>query len=350
MSLRWEVGSEFHRMPLPAGRYLPWPAPARWYLLARHGLAALLEMLSSRRRTRLWLPAYFCHDVAAYWRRFANVLYYDDEPRRPHPVWSTLRPAAEDVVLAVNYFGVREPAPWYEWRRQHPCVLVEDHPHDPMAPWARRSRADYAIASLRKTLPVSDGGLLWSPRGLPLPPPPRARGQRGAKLKDAAMDLKAAYLSGDGDQRTKLRFRALQMRGEERLKTAPIAAVIPHSRRFLAKGSPQAWREQRERNVRRLLELLDGWRPAEPLFTRWPRGSVPLGAVLVFRRHAGRDRYRELLRRNNVYCPVHWEAARSSSAAARDLAARILTIPADQRYMPADMDIIASLLLRGADR
>jgi hypothetical protein len=48
-----------------------------------------------------------------------------------------------------------------------------------------------------------------------------------------------------------------------------------------------------------------------------------------------------------VYCPVHWPAPAETEAAVRNLSAKILTIPADQRYTLADMDRVAAIV-RGA--
>ena len=67
------------------------------------------------------------------------------------------------MVVGVNYFGVREAEPWQAWRERTECILVEDHAHDPASAWATTSTADYAFSSLRKTLPVPDGAILWSP-------------------------------------------------------------------------------------------------------------------------------------------------------------------------------------------
>ena len=83
---------------------------------------------------RLWLPDYFCHEVARGWGESAEVLLYEDDPRWDEPRWETLQPEPRDAVIAVNYFGVRTGDPWFEWRREHECVLVEDHAHDPASP------------------------------------------------------------------------------------------------------------------------------------------------------------------------------------------------------------------------
>ena len=60
----WELGGEFHS-PVEAPRpFHPWPRPAVWYALGRHAVEGLVELLRPR---ALWLPDYFCHEVAVGW-------------------------------------------------------------------------------------------------------------------------------------------------------------------------------------------------------------------------------------------------------------------------------------------
>jgi hypothetical protein len=337
---RWEVGGEFHLPVEPPGPHHRWPEDAVWYALGRHALQALLQRLGA---AKLWLPDYFCDEVARGWADLAEVELYEDDPRWPEPRLESLRPARADVVVGVNYFGVRAGEPWQAWRERTECVLVEDHAHDPASAWATTSTADYAFSSLRKTLPVPDGAILWSPRGLPLPDQP-AGGADGSELKLAAMLLKGEYLGG-GDDALKERFRRLQLDGEERLASSGVSGASPATRESLVRGVPLPWRARRSENTTRLLAALHGWELAEPLFTEWPADAAPLGAVFVFGSSADRDRVRSDLREAGVYCPIHWDdAATSSSERARELAGRILTIPTDWRYSAADMAGIASLV------
>ena len=339
----WEVGGEFHLPVDPPGPYHRWPEGAVWFALGRHALQALLQRIGTR---RLWLPDYFCHEVARRWADVADVRLYEDDPRWPEPRWESLRPGPRDAVVAVNYFGVRSAEPWSAWRARTECVLVEDHAHDPACEWANASDADYAFSSLRKTLPVPDGAILWSPRGLHLPDQP-AGGADGSDLKLAAMLLKGEYLGG-GDDHLKERFRRLQLDGEERLAEADVSGASPATREALVRGVPLPWRARRAENAARLIAALHEWNAAEPLFSEWPADAAPLGAVFVFGSGDERDRVRELLREADVYCPVHWaDAATSRSDRVRELARRILTIPTDWRYSAADMARIASLVRSG---
>lgn len=336
----WEIGGEFHLPVDPPGPHHRWPDGAVWYGLGRHAVRALLRELGSR---RLWLPDYFCDEVARSWGELAEIVRYEDDPRWPEPRWASLQPGPADVVLAVNYFGVRAGEPFEAWRERTDCVLLEDHAHDPASAWATTSTADYGFSSLRKTLPVPDGAILRSPRGLPLPDQP-AGGADGSELKLAAMLLKGEYLAG-GDDELKERFRNLQLDGEERLAESDVSGASPATRESLVRGVPLPWRARRAENTARLLAALDGWELAEPLFTEWPPDAAPLGAVFVFESGGNRDRVRNDLRDAGVYCPVHWaDAATSDSERVRDLAARILTIPTDWRYSAADMARIASFV------
>jgi hypothetical protein len=322
---RWECGSEFHWCGLADPPFLPWPKDVRSYLLGRHAVAALIQMQSSHRRT-LWLPSYFCPEVADACEQLCELREYEDDPRRQEPFWSSLRPKPEDFVLAVNYFGVRESEPWQHWRERNPCFLLEDHTQDPFSPWCVNSTADYAFASLRKTLPVPDGALLWSPRGLPLPIQPVEQDSdwTGSALKMAALIYKADYLAGRGDDDLKPRFRELQARGEQRLRSAPISAISPYSLAYIANGAASRWREQRLRNAIRLRDRLLNLKFASLLFQQWRDGAVPFVLVLMFNSQSDRDHCQAQLQRHRMYCPVHW-VCHTENFHAIDLCSRLLS-------------------------
>jgi hypothetical protein len=345
----WEVGSEFHWGGLPSPPFLSWPRQSVWFSLGRQAVTALLQYVGCKTKLRLWIPAYFCHEVAECWREHAELVEYRDDPRWEEPQWGSLNPGPADVVLAVNYFGIRDGTSWRAWRDQNKCVLLEDHTHDPAGPWARHSVADYAFSSLRKTLPVPDGAILWSPRGLSLPSQSAEGNWIGAGMKLAAMVLKLEFLKGRYDAELKTRFRWFQHEGERLLEMQSVCAISPFSRECLAGGIPTAWRKRRTENVSRLLNKLTGWRSARPLFSSWPEDSSPLSAVFLFRSGTERDRYRAFLESNHIYCPVHWPTAVRASPQVRNLSAGLLTIPADQRYSMKDMERIAQTVLSGED-
>ena len=159
---RREVGSDFHwSAAFLTG--VPETALPKDAELFATGRGALVTLLTVGRDTRpcLHLPSHFCMEVASALSVSCEIRWYRDLPNERQPDFDTLRPEPGDFVLANNPFGLREAASWLQWRKPAEVCLIEDHTHDIAGAWATGSTADYAIASLRKTLPLPDGGLLW---------------------------------------------------------------------------------------------------------------------------------------------------------------------------------------------
>jgi hypothetical protein len=275
-----------------------------------------------------------------------ELLRYVDHPMLSQPDWSTLRPGPGDMVLAVNYFGVRTAEPWQTWKKAHPRItLLEDHTHDPLSAWARGSIADYAFASLRKTFPVPDGAIMWSPIGISLPGEPTGQNWTGSALKLAAMMWKMEYISGgETDAALKQAFRQFQIEGEKELERVPDQQLAPWSRALLQGGFPVTWRQQRDNNVRQLLARLPRSEYFSSLFDIWAQGYCPFNVILIASSPAQRNALREHFVAAGIYPPIHWVLPEETIDEAKDIARRILTIPVDHRYTSADLDRIVSVL------
>lgn len=343
---RCEIGSEFHWLGLPEPPLLRWQQPAAWYMLARHAIADLLRAAPLAGHA-LWLPTYFCPEVAESCRDICAIREYRDSPGWAEPDWKSLRPGALDVVLAVNYFGVRAGEAWSLWHRNSGCILLEDHSQDPFSSWAMTSTADFVVVSARKTLPIADGALLWSPAGRELPTPPPDGDWNGIVLKTAALILKAEYLRGRGGPELKTHFRDFQLRGEQMMRRSMISAISPPSFNYIADGVPTSWRETRARNARYLVGKLSNDTTMKCLFNDWPTNAIPFALPILFPTEQERDEYQSLLRENHIYCPVHW-VVETADRDALTLSKRILSLPVDQRYIESDMDRIVKVL--AADR
>lgn len=341
----WELGSEFHWLGLPQPPLHEWHRPAACYMLARHAIADLLRATSAGRRA-LWLPTYFCPEVAEICRDICAIREYRDSPEWDQPDWDSLRPNAGDVVLAVNYFGVRTGESWNRWHQDSRCVLLEDHSQDPFSGWAVTSNADFVVVSARKTLPIPDGALLWSPAGRELPTAPADGDWSGVALKAAALTLKAEYLRGNGGPELKATFREFQLRGEQMFRKSRISAISPPSLAYVAAGVPVSWRKQRAKNARYLQATLANATSVKCLFSGWQEGAVPFAFPILFTTEQERDECQSWLRQNHIYCPVHW-AVETPDRDALALSKRILSLPVDQRYSESDMDRIVEAVAAG---
>jgi hypothetical protein len=271
---------------------------------------------------------------------------YEDAPTQAGPTPHTLTPAPKDVVLVVNYFGLRSSAALESLQLSGAALLI-DHTHDPLSEWAHGDQADYAIASLRKTVPIPDGGVLWSPKGHPLPAAPEftETRARAAQSKWKAMRLKGHYLAGE--LVNKADFRALASDGEADIARGAISGMVPTSQARLPSLPLGTWRTRRQSNHDALVTALQG-APGLEVLTGTPE-ACPFSAYLVFEGAAMRGAVRAALIQACVYPAVLWPmdtpALKGIPEAHRALGDRTLSVHCDMRYSAADMTRVAAVIL-----
>ncbi len=350
---RWESGSDFHWPPWSArarATGVPW-AGGIHVSTGRDALRLVLASGTSERGwRRLWVPEYFCqHVTAALVRPDLELRPYPDNPLLEAP--SLPDSVRGDAVLVMNYFGLRGPL---EAPRRDGVEIVEDHSHDPLSPWSRTSTADFCVASLRKTIPLPDGGVAWSPRGHPLPaePAPAAQRTRAASARLAAMILKGKYLSGDPVD--KATYRELSLRGERAFHRPARAAMSEVSRATLDSFPFEAWREARASNHAVLRDLLAPLAPLAGIHLLEPYAPkvAPFACVLIAESAARRERIRAALIEARIFPAVHWPLERTVlriGAESRRLSRRLLAIHCDGRYGADDMRRIAAVVIRSVE-
>ena len=348
---RWEHGSDFHcpKFELLFGRAEhPWNSGCEKYGSGRDALRALLlhgaQEIGWR---RVFVPSFFCQDVVAAMQiPDLDLVLYSDAPREG-PVWpADLR--AGDVVFVVNYFGLR----WdldTSGLRDLGAMVIEDHSHDPWSDWARTSTADYCLVALRKTLPLPEGGVIWSPRsrGLPRTYPVTGTRQRAADAKRAGMLLKRLYLQGNPV--AKEEFRALLVAGEKEIADNDISGMTSTSKALLNWEPVKQWRDQRARNFRDFAQALE---QASGLSLLRPDRAecVPFNLTLVTDTASQCASLRKGLIARQIYPATLWslEHPQVPGTAERhiDLSRRIVSLHCDSRYSGKDMRRVATNVIK----
>lgn len=354
MTSRWESGSEYH---WPA--FDPDASPTRWpwdredpssgslWGSGRDAFRAILDFGKAELGwRRLWCPDFFCQEVVASFAATGlDLVAYADDPTRSAPDLASLDVRDRDVVLLMNYFGLRRaPAPA---RLPAGVTLIADHTHDPASAWAwGASATDYCVASLRKTLPVPDGGALWSPAGRPLPATVAATAERtlASAEKLAAMILKASYLEGGAIQKDD--FRAVSVAAEGHIASGPVSGMPIWTTNLLRTFPVERWWDARRRNHGLLRTALADTPGIEVLVPE--SGATPMSAWLVCDTPERRDAVRVGLIRGAVYPAVLWTLEEPKLAGIRaeavELSRRSLSVHCDFRYGPEDIAIIAGLI------
>lgn len=340
-----EFGSDFHYIQ-PQGQsentlYDFFPKAN----LYADGRQALIHLYQSQGWQRLWMPEYFCYDVIESLKQAGlNLVYYQDCPddkddsntleniqRKDH-----FKPT--DAILRVNYFGTRS---WRSAEKLSVAAVVEDHTHDLIGYWAMHSTADWCIASLRKTLPIPDGGMLWSPRGLKLPeaPEPSIENKQIAATRWEAMRLKSRYLAGEPVE--KAAFRAGYVNTEAYFDTAPVCALDKQSTEYLRNFDIRDWYERKRENWRLLKDIKkDGvcvLHPEHP-------ACYPFSLVLLFDFIDDRERVRKALIDRQVYPAVLWHIPSPTDGYIFKISRSMLSVHCDGRYSAADIHQLKTII------
>lgn len=233
------------------------------------------------------------------------------------------------AVLLINYFGLLNLAETVTEIRHHAQtpVILDDVQH--LFGFAEEPDFDYCFTSLRKWLPVPDGGLV----------------KLGASHKDALLPVYAEALpfapyklagnllkSFSQVIPDKLCLELLG-RGESLLDEHYLGGMSRATELLLrAIDIPQAAR-QRQANaavLHRGLEQL-GIRHA------YRSEAVPL-FVPIFLTSGQRTRVRQALFQERIFCPVHWPQSKAGLSGDSDFYATELSLICDQRYDARDME------------
>ena len=333
-----EFGSDFHLVAScgSSRRHLTDVFPGA--LLLADGRQSIVLLIRQHGWKRIWIPEYFCYEVIGSIedQTGIRVMYYEENPMREAAVES-LPFAAGDVLLRVNFFGLRG----FRSNRGIPCPVIEDHTHDLLGPWAAHSDADWCIASLRKTLPVPEGGMLWSPKGLPLPAEVRGteENERIAATRWEGMALKARYL--DGAAVRKEDFRKCYTETEEWFDHALPVAIDDRSRAFLSQELDlERWQDAKRSNWCLLRELVRGCDVLAPE----EEACTAFSLVLLFESRERRDEVRKQLIGKAVYPAILWAVPDGVSGASKDFSGRMLSVHCDGRYSGQDIRQLAGML------
>lgn len=340
-----EFGSDFHYINPTGGNgksILDFFPHANYYA---DGRQALIHLYHSQGWQRLWMPEYFCYDVIDSLKQaglelcfYADYPAYKDDNKTLATIQKNGQLGPKDAVLRVNYFGTRS----YRGSEMLPGVaVVEDHTHDLIGEWALKSQADWCIASLRKTLPIPEGGILWSPMGLQLPKSPEASEENEliASRRWEAMKLKARYLMGEKVE--KASFRAGFVETEPYFDTAGVCSLDNASREYLKAFNIQSWYCAKRENWEMLRNIKkEGVRVLKPE----RNGFYPFSLILVFDDLDERDRVRKKLIENQVYPAVLWNVPSTKEGEVFKISRGMLSIHCDGRYSHDDILKLKSII------
>lgn len=326
------IGGEFE-IDLSLQRdFIPQPA-VYYYASGRTALYQILRSLAPQHR-KLWLPDWLCHTmVDAVEKAGFEYRFYELDADFKATIDALDKSGFKDgeAVLMINYFGLQNLTGISKSIKDaYPnAVVIED---DVQAYWAFAEKespyADYRFTSLRKALPVPDGGLVKTKR-----PMPKAVGDNTfapLKIKAGTMKFHRGERGINDEDYLKL-FKE----GDKLIPENYDSVMSLDSQRLYAGIDLEKAKQQRQANAAQLIAGLDeiGIKP----MIHVSADSVPLFVPINLE---NRDEVRRCMFQHEVFCPVHWPLDGMSVKRGSDMAARELSLIVDQRYGVNEMDLI----------
>lgn len=330
-----EFGSDFHLIDSFNSEQRHLTDMYRDAVLMADGRQCIEVLIQRNRWKRLWMPEYFCYNIIEYLQKNTgiDISFYTDYPGNDDDkVISNLTFREGDVLLRMNYFGLRS----FRSTKDIPVPVIEDHSHDLVGDWAMNSDADWCIASLRKIIPIPEGGIVWSPKNNKLffHLVQTAINNDLAQKRWRAMEEKGQYLRGIiGDKEL---FRSLYIETEEALDELDISLIDEKSRHYLESFDLSNWNITKKKNWE-ILSRLDS-NTGVQLVRQESENLTPFSLVLLFDDETNRERVRKKLIGSSVYPAVLWYVPDGAHDEVRSFSKRMLSIHCDARYSENDIE------------
>lgn len=329
-----EFGSDFHTIDNYPGK----PDFIKKFngIYLADGRMAIQCLINSNKWKRIWIPQYFCYEVLDFIKRNdIEVCLYPDYPGADDTkIISKLKFKENDVILRINYFGLRG----YRTNSNLNVTVIEDHTHGLHTEWAINSDANYCIASLRKTIPIPEGGILWSPLQHNLPTPAASSYENNILTLERhyAMYRKKMYLSNfDPDKKL---FRQKFIETENTFGQLQLCQMSKLNASLLMTFNARKFDHIKKSNWAYLTTLL---KPSIDYLKPENSECIPFALILVFNTESELHSVRSYLIKNNVYPAILWSIPASSKIPSMKF---YLTVHCDGRYSKADIKILSTII------
>lgn len=335
-----EFGSDFHQVLDYTSKRAHLTDVYSDVVLTADGRQCMVALIRQEGWKRLWVPEYFCYEVIETIRKSTGIeiILYPDYPLADdREIIQGLLYEEGDALLRMNYFGMRD----FRSEKTIPVPVIEDHTHDLLGHWALYSDADWCFASLRKSLPLPEGGMLWSPKGLRLINELENTDNNAqvASKRWQAMQMKRNYI--DGTIQDKESFRKLFVETEEWFDSAEPSLIDKQSREYIEGLDINAWIGAKRMNWQMLRSSLSDkiriLRPEDDSCTMF-------SMIILTENREDRDALRKRLIEDSVYPAILWQVPESVNDVIKDFSCRMLSIHCDGRYDKEDIQQLANIV------
>ncbi len=307
----------------------------------RSGFMALDAILP---KGKVLVPGYLCDCVIESFKNH-DVEFIKVNECLEYDVEEFFNKLDYDVVAVVlmNYFGhLQDPdliKQIEKWKETYDFIVIEDTTHSIFS--NPLTIGDYGICSLRKWLPIPDGGVLYSKKSLD---DIRSNDyNRNENINKAyGMILKTLYLENGFDFNKE--YRNIFAKSEERLDFQEMPLLISSFSQYLMRCIDiKDMVLKRQENGKYIYSSLKKSGNMD-FVVNFKRDECPLTVPIYIE---NRNVFRKYLIDNNIFCAVHWPIENTVLGENRwavNISDSIISLPIDQRYDKKDLDYMLDII------
>jgi len=318
--------------------------------MGRDALTLAVSCLDLTENDAVVLPVYTCQDVLKSFVRKCKVVFYDvghdltidpDEVRVKMQGKERIR-----MALITNYFGFLQP---YRSEIKKLCAerdtcLIEDCAHSLLTAGSGET-GDFSTYSLRKILPLRDGGALRvNVNGKP-PVPKYHRPLYSDTLSFLAFAKSLLNMRGEKFSRARVASHTAQVLPLP-TKDSRILPLSRFARYGIRNVSFAEVAKKRCDDFQFWQEAIRGNSRLIPMFADLPPGVCPLGFAL---RTKDRDSLETRAREKGIQLRVHWRldaTLGSECSTSHELSREMVTLPVYPELAEKEREVLAEIVAR----
>ena len=287
------------------------------------------------------LPALACDSMVHPFELYGHkISYYKLNPDYSIDKDSLHIGKERTLFLYMDYFGILSirDEELNRLKAEGNTIFIEDRTHDLIWERKRTFQPDYIMASLRKWIPIPDGGLLWGEISQPL----------GSDTTFSVTRLKAQCMRHQflqcGDESIKTEFRKIFSTVSDMMDTDEPSAMSAYAYELAKKTDWEQIRKARKTNAEALITIL-----AESPYISFIQNKAGMSDLYVAFTVRNRDEIQRRLSAEGIFNTVIWpltEEQKNVCSVTKYTEENMLAAPCDQRYSVDDMKLIGNEIVR----
>tara|TARA_B100000315_G_scaffold9937_1_gene9662 strand:- start:1925 stop:3013 length:1089 start_codon:yes stop_codon:yes gene_type:complete len=307
---------------------------------------ALKQIISEKENISAWIPFYCCSTVIQPFVQLGFKINYYSMGYDLDSPFGLPEKLSDAVILYIHYFGKENVSLGNYIKRQkkkgHKFLVIEDMVQTCLSRNYGKY-GDFLIDSLRKFLPVPDGGIVKS----------------NIRMHNTCSSPNESFISTKiiskfirGYKGNEKVFLDLYEQGEDIINGEITSRKISYISNYLLKRiNIKDIQSKRIDNWKKLLKCFrTGLITSDiisPLYNNLNKGDVPIGLPVIVK-DGQRDKFKNYLGKNRIFCAIHWrlngmEIPNHCSLDVK-LSKSILTIPVDHRIDDEKLDYVIKMI------